>query len=315
MLTALRTVRTWHGPLAWFSVLMIGLAIISAVGYVVDGRILVGARIWAKPLKFAISFALYAVTLAWLLAQVQSPRWRRAGRWAGTALGVVSALEVGAIVLQVVRGRQSHFNLGTPFDAAVFTAMGALIGALYLCTLVIGVVLLRPPLRDAAFTWSLRLGIAIALAGLAVGFLMLRPTPEQIAQGPQATLSGAHSVGAPDGGAGLPFVGWSTAGGDLRIAHFIGMHALQVVPLLAFALSGAAARRRRGARTRLQIVLLGGALYGGVVALALWQALRGQALLAPDGLTLAAAGGLLATAGLGAAAIIRASHRPPTATV
>lgn len=306
---AFRTVRGWHGPLAWFTVSMIILAAVCAVGYAVDDRVLVGMAIWAKPLKFSISFALYGVTLAWMLSQVQRPRWRRIGWWAGTVLVVVSVLEMVAIVGQVVRGAQSHFNFATPFDGAVFTAMGILISVLYVCTLVVGVVLLRSPMRDAAFTWALRLGVLIAVVGLSVGFLMLTPTPAQDLEGP---LRGAHTVGPPDGGPSLPFVGWSTTGGDLRVAHFLGMHGLQALPLFALALT-LLLGSRLVERTRLHLVLLAGALYGGVVILTLWQALRGQAVIAPDGPTLVAAGALLVLAGLGVGAVVRAApHRPQT---
>lgn len=307
MLVAFRTVRGWHGPLAWFGLVMAGLALVSLVGYFVDDRVLVGMPIWAKVLKFSVSFGLYAVTLGWMLAQVQRPLWRRIGWWAGTGFVVVSLLEVGAITLQTVRGVQSHFNNGTPFDSQVFTAMGVLVAVIYTFTLVIAVALLVSPMRDRPFAWALRLGIAIAVAGLSVGFLMLQSTPEQLALGEAATISGAHSVGVSDGGPALPVVGWSTTGGDLRISHFIGMHALQAIPLLAVGLAMFASGRLTE-RTRLQIVLLGSLAYAGMFLLTLWQAQRGQPLLAPDAATLAALGALVAVTVIGAAFIARSSR-------
>jgi uncharacterized membrane protein YhaH (DUF805 family) len=309
MIDAFRTIRGWHQPLAFFALVMAGLAVASAAGLVVDGRIINGAPGWAKPLKFSVSFALYALTLAWMTAQIPRPRWRRAAWWAGTVMAVVSVLEMAGITLQVVRGTMSHFNNSTPFDATLFNVMGALVALLYVATLVVAATLLRSPMRDASFTWALRLGLLIAIAGLSVGFLMLQATPEQLAQGDAARYSGAHSVGVTDGGPGLPLVGWSTTGGDLRIGHFVGMHGLQALPLLAMVLSLASLRRRLSERTRLQVVLLAAAGYAGVTALTVWQALRGQPLLAPDATTVTAAGALLALAALGATAIALQARR------
>lgn len=304
MLGAWRTLGSWHAPLAWFAASMLVLAAVATGGWVVDDRVLMGQPIWGKPLKFALSFVAYAVTLAWMLGKLE--RGRRIGWWAGTIVAVASALEMTAIVGQVVRGRQSHFNMATALDTLIFSAMGALVGIIYLGTLVVAVVLLRSRLRDPALSLAIRLGIFIALAGLSVGFLMLLPTPAQ-AEAAQPTLVGAHSVGVTDGGPGLPVLGWSTTGGDLRVSHFIGMHALQALPLLAFALSSPRARRLDD-RTRSRIVLLGAGAYGGVVALTLWQALRGQPITAPDAATLLALAALLASTGLAAVAVARTAR-------
>ncbi|MET9376975.1 hypothetical protein ABZX98_23010 [Streptomyces sp. NPDC002992] len=288
------------------------LALVSVGGLLFDDRMLVGVPIWTKPFKFAVSFIAYCMTLAWMLTLL--PRGRRAGWWAGTVLAAASAVEMLLITTQVVRGRQSHFNNETPFDSALFQAMGITVVVLWLAALVIAVLLLRAKILDRATAWSVRLGSLIALAGAAVGFLMVQPTPAQRAAGDDAGIVGAHSVGVPDGGPSMPVTGWATTGGDLRIAHFFGMHALQVIPLLLLALVALAPRfaRLRDERVRLRLTLVASGTYAAVFALTTWQALRGQALLDPDGTTLAAAG---ATALLGAAATWAALRVPaPSST-
>jgi hypothetical protein len=70
---------------------------------------------------------------------------------------------------------------------------------------------------------------------------------------------GSHTVGTADGGPGLPFVNWSTIAGDLRIAHFIAIHAIQILPLFAYILSQMApipaVKHRRIAIAALAIVV------------------------------------------------------------
>ena len=115
---------------------------------------------------------------------------------------------------------------------------------------------------------------------------MTAPTDAQLAAaraGEPMTVAGAHTVGAPDGGPGLPGTGWSVERGDLRVPHFVGLHALQALPLLGFLLG----RRRRADATRVRLVLAAAASYAGLFAMLLWQALRGQSLVQPDGTTLA----------------------------
>ncbi len=102
-----RAVR-WHRPLILFSAAMVALAVVAAVGLVVDDRVLVGAPIWLKPLKFATSFAVYSATLAWMLSLL--PRPSRIAHWAATIIVITGVIEMVVIVGQVIRGRQSHFN-------------------------------------------------------------------------------------------------------------------------------------------------------------------------------------------------------------
>ncbi|WP_228183156.1 hypothetical protein [Streptomyces anulatus] len=301
--------RSWHRPLVVFSAAMAVMALVSAVGLVVDDRVLVGAPIWAKPFKFAVSFAAYCLTLAWMLTHLT--RGVRTGRWAGHAVVLTSLGEMVLITVQVVRGRRSHFNSATPFDAALFDAMGKTVVVLWAATLVIAVLLLRTRIADRATALAIRGGVLIALAGAALGFLMTLPSESQRAAGDldTADIIGAHSVGVPDGGPAMPLTGWSTTGGDLRAPHFVGMHALQLLPLLLIALVLLAPRfarlRDAGVRLRLVRVAVGG--YAALVALITWQALRGQPLIHPDGATLAAAGALLAAVACGVWSALRAA--------
>ncbi|MGW9439410.1 hypothetical protein [Streptomyces sp. NPDC055607] len=277
------------------------LALVSAVGLAVDDRILVGVPIWAKPFKFSVSFVAYSLSLAWMLSLL--PRGRRTGWWAGTVIAVASAVEMALITLQVVRGTQSHFNRAAPFDDTVFQIMGGTVVVLWLGALVIALLLLRARILDRAMAWTVRLSSLIALAGAAVGFLMVRPTPEQLATD-DPPIVGAHGVGVPDGGPSMPVTGWATTGGDLRVAHFFGMHALQLLPLVLLVLAAFATRsvhhprfprlaRLSDERVRLRLALTASGVYAAFFVLLTWQALRGQALSAPDGATLAGAGAIV----------------------
>ena len=277
--------RTWHRPLVLFGWSMALLIPVSLVGLLLDDRLVVNSPIWLKPFKFAVSLALYAFTLAWLLTYLK--RFQRVGWWAGTVLAAAGAAEMVVIVGQVVRGRRSHFNFETPLDATLFSIMGATIVVLWVTHAIVAVLLWRTKIENEALSWSIRLGLVISFLGLGVGFLMTQPKPGQALDG--GTL-GSHTIGAADGGAYMAITGWSTEHGDLRVGHFVGMHALQVLPVL-IALLG----NRAG--TKLAWVLSGSFL--GIFLLVTWQALRGQPLFQPDGTTLLALAGIVVATALG----------------
>jgi uncharacterized membrane protein YhaH (DUF805 family) len=295
-----------HPPLMVLATAMAALALWSLVGLFIDDRTVGNAPVWLKPLKFALSFMIYAVTMTWLLGHLR--RARRVAWSAGTVMAVFGLLEVALIGFQAARGHMSHFNQRTALDGQIFTAMGATIGVFYLAVLVVAVLLMIQRLGDRAFTWTLRLGLLIAMIGMGLGFLMIIPTDEQVAAG-EDTI-GAHSVGVDDGGPGLPVTGWSTTGGDLRIPHFVGMHALQILPLVLFGLTLLAKRlpRLRDEDVRLRLMLVAAAAYAAVVALVTWQALRGQPLIHPDAATLVAAGLIAAGAAVG---VLLSTRRAP----
>jgi hydrogenase-4 membrane subunit HyfE len=262
---------------------MAAFALVTAVLAVVDQRTLVGAPLWFKPMKFSISIALFALALAWMLGQLRERALRRTG-WA-IVTGLV--LEMVIIVGQAARGQKSHYNTDDLLGGALFSIMGATITVVWFLTLAIALRFLREPGRDRAMALAIRLGLLVSLVGMAVGFLLAR--------------GGGHAVGVPDGGPGLFFVGWSTTGGDLRISHFVGLHALQVLPLLAALL----AHRSVVEAMRTRIVWSVAVGYLGVVLLLIWQALRAQPLFAPDALTL----GALGVVALAALAVLRPGRR------
>ncbi|MFD0585683.1 hypothetical protein [Dactylosporangium darangshiense] len=303
MTTALRGAANWHRPLMIFVATMAVLAVICAVGVFADPRVLTGAPIWLKPFKFSVSFVLYGVTLAWMLSLL--PRRSRVAEWAGTVIVAMSLIEMVVIVGQVMRGTTSHFNGTTPLNAALFSAMGASIMVLFVAHFVIGIVMLQRRIADRVAARAVGWGLGLSLLGMLAAVPMVLPMQEPGIEG----ISGAHSVGVLDGGPGLPLVGWSTTGGDLRIGHFVGLHALQALPILAILLS-----RFFGTRldehTRARLLVVAGAAYGVLTVLLTWQALRGQPLLRPDALTLAAVAALVVATAT-ATGLVVARRRSP----
>lgn len=180
-----------------------------------DARTLLGVSVWLKPAKFAFSIGLYLWTLAWLRPLLPA----KPLRWARPVVVVTMAIELICIFGQAARGVGSHFNDSAPFDASVFAVMGVAIGLNSIALGALAIVAWRvPPGPAPALMWSLRLGLMIVVLASFEGAVMIG--------------IGSHSIGVPDGGPGLPFANWSTRGGDLRVAHFLGLHALQGLPLL-----------------------------------------------------------------------------------
>lgn len=295
--------RAWcfNWPLTLTTLINLALVPLILAAMLIDPKVITGVNGWIKPFKFTLSIAIYTGTFLWLLTLVQGRR--RAVQIAANVTALALLGEIVLIIMQVVRGTTSHFNFTTPFDAAVFNTMGALIMAVAVANLLLGILLVFQRMPDPVLAWSVRLGVLLSFVGMAVAFLMTSgPTPAQLAArqaGEPRTLIGAHSVGVKDGGPGLPLLGWSTEGGDMRIGHFVGLHAMQALPLLGFALTRSWAMRRWSLRQRTQLLWVGGAAYLGLMLVVTWQALRGQSIVAPDGLTWAVAGaGAALTLGL-----------------
>ena len=137
---------------------------------------------------------------------------------------VIFAIEMAAVTGQATRGTTSHFNVKEPLDGLIFAIMGI---AIALNTLLVAAIMVQYFRTETdlpvAVLWGMRLGLLIFLLGSVQGGYM------------SAQL--AHTVGGSDGGPGLPLTNWSTQAGDLRVAHFLGLHGLQAIPLAAVVLN------------------------------------------------------------------------------
>jgi hypothetical protein len=218
-----------------------------------------GINVWIKPMKFFVSTTIFLWTVAWFRPQVAS-RFSGTARGVSITIGVAMVFEMVGITIQAARGTTSHFNVATQFDAAIFNMMGVLILVNTIAMIVFLAIIRRdtPPQR-AGYLWGIRLGIALFLLASFEGGLIV--------------ANNAHTVGSADGGPGLPFLNWSTQYGDLRIAHFVGMHAMQALSLLGFFLD----RSRLPARNLvIEVSILWLAVMGGLLV----TAMQGRPLLA-----------------------------------
>lgn len=233
------------------------LLVVLLILMMFDDRRITGVNIWLKPAKFAMSISVFLLTIAWLLGALKRPRWLLA-IIAGVIIAAMTTEQV-LITLQAARGTTSHFNNATPFDAAVFSVMGLGVAANSMAAAAaLLLFFVASPERQPAYFWGIRFGLLIFLLGSVQGFLMI--------------ANGGHTVGAPDGSPGIPLLAWSNTHGDLRIAHFIGIHAIQVLPFAGWMLDRHVAHRG----LRLITITLAALLWATLTLWVLLVALAGQ---------------------------------------
>jgi hypothetical protein len=204
------------------TVAMLALFALTVAVALLDRRLLNGANVWAKPLKFELSLALHFATLA-LVASALSEAWRRspwleAVAWASAACAL---FEIAYIALQAARQQGSHFNVSTPLYAALYSAMAVGAVVITAAAAVLGVVVAVD--GQARFDPATRWGVVLGLVGGAVLTLV---TAFRIG----ATMS-PHVGIEPPGARRLPLTGWSLVVGDRRAAHFFATHMMQALPL------------------------------------------------------------------------------------
>ncbi len=258
---ALRELRRRNGPLFAVTLAHLALVALFTVLMQIDGRLLLGRNVWTKPWKFAISIAVFTATIGWILPSLSLTD--RVEKLASYTISGAMTVEIALISTQAARGVASHFNTGTSLDTTIFIIMGATIT---ISSSVVGYVLWRvvrePPDLAPAYLWGLGIGILLFVVMSFQGWLMV--------------FRQSHAVGAADGGPTLTLLNWSLTGGDLRITHLVGLHALQVLPLTGYL---TARWDRLSTRVALAIVGIVGVLYSGLIAATLALALLGIPLV------------------------------------
>lgn len=202
--------------LAWFGLLLFALMVPAAIALGFDARELRGVPVWAKPLKFMASIGLFAWTTAWFANGLEArQRGRRIWRASVLVLVAAGAAELAYITTMAALGQGSHFNFSAPWRVVAYQLMGAGAMAMTATQVVLAVLLWQ---RRASVPDASRTLHRAIVTGLVLTFVL--------GAGAGALLSAAQ----PPAGAVLPLFGWHLAG-DLRPAHFLGLHAQQLVPL------------------------------------------------------------------------------------
>jgi hypothetical protein len=253
----LREALAQNRGLVWCVWWNVGLLIIAIVAMPFDKRKILGLNPWLKPLKFDFSVIVFLLTIAVLLWAL-GDGWDRSKLWIGWGIGLAMIVEDTVIQLQGARGVRSHMNFDTPVDSALFGAMGiGIVVSTLLATWLLVAWLSTDAGLPPAVVWGIRLGLIMLLAGSIEGVRMVS--------------HGSHTVGGADGLQGLALVNWSTRYGDLRVAHFFALHALQIFPLVGLALAST--------KLRTDIQILGVFSFAAVYVAAVWwlfaEAMRG----------------------------------------
>jgi hypothetical protein len=202
--------------LFWFGVFNLVMAVICLAFMPAEETKILGVNRWLKPFKFYSSVGIMILTIGWLMYYLNEQKKVRSY---SKIIAVAMFFENGLIMMQAIRNTTSHFNTTSAFNGIVFQIMGILIITFTVIVLLISISFFRQKqfLIPMAYVWGIRLGLLFFIifsleGGVMVGLLK-------------------HTVGSVDGGPGLPVVNWSNEYGDLRIAHFLGIHSLQLLPL------------------------------------------------------------------------------------
>lgn len=262
--------------LFWLAVISVIGALVLVPLWILDTRELLGVSVWEKPIKFFISAAIFSFTYSWLSSFItKGARWVKL---AGLFIAVSLAVELVLISAMAILGTTSHFNVSSPTAIVIWSLMATFISIVLFSTIFISLMILFQKQQEFNLKLALALGSINTAVGMGLAYLMTWPSAAQLAN--YQGIAGAHAVGVSDGGPGLPFLGWSTVGGDLRVGHFFGLHSIQVAAiLLALSLLIPFA-------FRVPLILVGNLAWLGFVGLVTWQSLRAEPFSSPSELTI-----------------------------
>ena len=238
--------------LFYFGLICLAFAILFLVFTKTSNTQVYNVNAWYKPFKFAFSTFLFSWAMAWYchyLINFNSNLFN----W---SVIILLGFEIIYIAIMASKGQTSHYNLSTPFYSTMFSLMALAATLVTLYTAYIGLLFFNQSFPDLPdyYVWAIRLSIIIFVIFSFEGFAM------------GSRLS--HTVGLENDNSNLFIVGWSKTVGDLRVAHFIGMHALQVLPILAYYLF----------KNKISVIILS-FIYFLLALYTLLQALNGKSLV------------------------------------
>ena len=208
--------------LANLGTLFLALAMLLALYTPFNSVEVLGLNSMIKPIKFALSIWIYAWSMAYLLFYVNDQE--KVAKY--TILAIVTMVyEQAVITIQAFRGKISHFNQTEIVGGILYGLMGIMIVWLTTATLIIAIRFIRQntyAISDA-YALSIKIGLVLFVIFSFWGGYM--------------SGINSHNVGGEIGGQGLPILNWSTVFGDLRVAHFFGVHALQIIPIIGYIIS------------------------------------------------------------------------------
>ncbi|MGH1338065.1 MAG: hypothetical protein ACRBFS_18230 [Aureispira sp.] len=207
-------------PLAYTGVLFLLHSILFALALPFHEVEILGINALIKPLKFSFSIWIFCWTMAYFVHYFED---KVLVKRLVVLIIITMFYEQTVISIQALRGTLSHFNEKTLLEMGLFAMMGIMITAMTLYLAFANIKFWKqddglPKIIKVSIFWGINIFVVSGLMGGVMGYLL------------------SHNIGGAMGGNSLPVTNWSVQYGDLRVGHFIGLHALQVLPLVGFGL-------------------------------------------------------------------------------